>query len=167
MRSKLKEQFGRLGPVRAVDRVSPGSPETLVLRPAGSQTNVPAAALALARRGVSMLRAKRALEAMLDHGETLLHVPTVESLRALSKELAAAGVRLGRIPAEDDVDVRALRRRLNMTQEQFALRYNLDLDAVQNWEQGRRKMDRTARSYLRVIAKESTAAARALEEPCP
>jgi putative transcriptional regulator len=153
--------------VRAVDRVPSGSPETLVLRPAGDPANVPAAALALARRGVSMLRAKRAIEAMLDSGEALLQVPQVESVQTLSKELKAAGVRLGRIPAEGDVDVRALRQRLNMTQEQFALRYNLDLDAVQNWEQGRRQMDRTAHSYLRVIEKESKAAARALEEPCP
>ena len=167
MRSKLKERFERLGPVRDVDRVSSGSPEALVLRPASDPVNVPAAALALTRRGVTMLKAKRALEAMLSEGEALLHVPQVESVRALGKELKAAGVRLGRILAQEDIDVRALRQRLNMTQEQFALRYNLDLDTVQNWEQGRRRLDRTAQSYLRVIDKESTAAARALEEPCP
>jgi putative transcriptional regulator len=51
-----------------------------------------------------------------------------------------------------------------MSQEQFALRYNLDLDAVQNWEQGRRAPERAVLSYLRVIKADPKTAARAQEE---
>jgi len=42
---------------------------------------------------------------------------------------------------------------LGLTQEQFALRYGLDLDTVQNWEQGRTKPDKASAAYLRVIAR--------------
>jgi putative transcriptional regulator len=62
------------------------------------------------------------------------------------------------------LDVRAVREGLGLSQEQFARRYNLELDAVQNWEQGRRTPDRTVQSYLRVIAAYPEIAARAQEE---
>ncbi|HEX5998391.1 MAG TPA: helix-turn-helix domain-containing protein [Hyphomicrobiaceae bacterium] len=52
---------------------------------------------------------------------------------------------------------------LGLSQEQFARRFNLDLDALQNWEQGRRSPDRTVLSYLRVIAAAPETAARAQE----
>jgi putative transcriptional regulator len=50
------------------------------------------------------------------------------------------------------VDVRAVREGLGLTQLEFAARFGLDPDAVQNWEQGRTRPDRNARILLRVIA---------------
>ena len=119
--------------------------------------------MALARRGMTLLRAKRAVEAMLDDGEITVGVPTVEDYATLAGELRKAGVEVRRI-ATDPVDVRALRLSLGMSQEQFARRYNLDLDALQNWEQGRRSPERAVCSYLRVIAARPEEAARAQEE---
>jgi putative transcriptional regulator len=87
----------------------------------------------------------------------------VEDVAVLAKELRTAGVNATRI-VTGAVDVRALRTRLGMSQEQFARRYNLDLDALQNWEQGRRLPERAVLSYLRVIAADPQAAARAQEE---
>ncbi len=118
--------------------------------------------MALARRGLTLLRAKRAIEAMLENGEVALEVPTVEDLRTLVRDLGAAGVEVSRI-ATDPVDVRSLRLSLGMSQEQFARRFNLYLDALQNWEQGRRTPDRTVCAYLRVIAADPAMAARAQE----
>lgn len=54
--------------------------------------------------------------------------------------------------ARDDIDVKAIRQRLDLTQEQFAMHYGLELDAVRNWEHGRRKPDTAAQSYLRAIS---------------
>ena len=119
--------------------------------------------MALARRGLTLLRAKRAIEAMLENGEVALEVPTVEDLPNLVRDLGAAGVEVARI-ATDPVDVRSLRLSLGLSQEQFARRFNLDLDALQNWEQGRRTPERAVMSYLRVIAANPEAAARAQEE---
>ena len=130
-----------------------GSPVDLVLRPADGLDKVKTitAMYALARRGPTLLRAKRAVEAMVETGETHLHVATVESLTALGAELRAAGVAAKQIAATA-IDVRELRSGLGLTQEQFALRFGLDIAAVQNWEQGRCQPDRPAQAYLRAIA---------------
>ena len=47
--------------------------------------------ISLARRAVSMLTAKRAVEAMLEHGRTVIELPLVESEQVLLAELAKAG----------------------------------------------------------------------------
>jgi len=66
------------------------------------------------------------------------------------------------IPAE--IDVRAVRVKLKMTQEEFAVRYGLTLARVRDWEQGRSSPDSAARAYLTVIEREPKAVARALAE---
>ncbi|MBS0640906.1 MAG: helix-turn-helix domain-containing protein, partial [Proteobacteria bacterium] len=105
---------------------------------------------ALVLRGVTVLRAKRAIEALLVDKEVFLEAPAVDSLDTLAADLADAGV--AATPAlTGPVDVRQIRERLGLTQEQFALRFGLDLDAVRNWEHGRRTPDLAARLYLRVI----------------
>lgn len=98
-----------------------------------------------------LLRAKRSIEALVAEGRVFVLVPTVELLAALTQELVEAGVRATALP-DAAIDVRAIRDRLGLTQEQFAVRYGLDIDAVRNWEHGRRTPDTAARSYLRAIA---------------
>ena len=49
-------------------------------------------------------------------------------------------------------DVRAIRRKLGMSQQEFAQRYRIPLPTLKNWEQGRRQPDAPAAAYLRVIA---------------
>lgn len=154
MDSSLKERFARLGPIRAVDRVSSGSPATFVLRLPRDQA-VPKTvdgALALARRGMTMLRAKRAMEELLAEGRVFVDLPTVEDPWALTDELAEAGIAAAPIEPPQAPDVRALRERLRLTREQFAARYGLEVETVRNWEMGRRQPDMTARSYLRAIS---------------
>jgi putative transcriptional regulator len=55
-----------------------------------------------------------------------------------------------------------IRQRLNMTQQQFAARFELPLGTLRDWEQGLREPDSAAKSYLRVIAKNSEAVIQAL-----
>jgi putative transcriptional regulator len=85
-------------------------------------------------------------------------------LRGAGQALAyAKGKRAGfvaHVPAE--VDVRAIRRRLDLSQREFAARFGFTVDAVQNWEQGRRRPDGAARAFLRVIEREPAAVTRAL-----
>src|SRR4051812_7607365 len=59
--------------------------------------------------------------------------------------------------------VKIIRRALSLTQEEFADRYGIPLGTLRDWEQGRSEPDQPTRAYLRVIAKEPTAAAKALE----
>ena len=50
--------------------------------------------------------------------------------------------------------LRPLRRRLNLTQEQFAERYEIPIASIRDWEQRRTTPDKAVRTYLRVIALE-------------
>jgi putative transcriptional regulator len=154
MDSSLRELFGRAGPIRAIDRVPSGSPAAFVLR---RLPNHPApktidGTLALARRGMPMLRAKRAMEALLTRGKALVDVPTVEDPAALIGELGAAGIQASIVRPPQPVDLRGLRERLSLTREEFAATYGLEVETVRNWELGRREPDRTARSYLQAIS---------------
>ena len=55
------------------------------------------------------------------------------------------------IPA--DVDVKAIRRQLGLSQELFSARFGLSMHTLRNWEQGKRTPDPAARAYLKVIEK--------------
>lgn len=50
------------------------------------------------------------------------------------------------------IDVKTLRLRLQLTQDQFALRYGFNVTTLRQWEQGRRCPDKAARAFLTVIA---------------
>lgn len=58
--------------------------------------------------------------------------------------------------------IRRIRKRLNLTQTQFARRFGLRTRTVQEWEQGRAIPEGPARVLLRVIDRESAAVQRAL-----
>ncbi len=59
--------------------------------------------------------------------------------------------------------VGALRKKLKLTQEEFAARFHLPLGTVRDWEQGAHRPDKAAQVLLTVIAKDPDAVARALE----
>lgn len=152
MDSSLKERFARLGPVRDVERVPSGSRRAVILslNRRLHEVRIIDATLALAKRGVTMLRAKRALEAVLDRGRALVVLPTVEDDSALQGDLENAGVSIRPVPGPRLVNLTALRERLHMTREQFAVAYGLDQETVRNWEAGRRDPG-PARAYLQAI----------------
>jgi putative transcriptional regulator len=60
------------------------------------------------------------------------------------------------------IDVKAIRKRVKMSQAEFARAYGLNKRALQEWEQGGRQPDSAARAYLTVIAKEPAVVRRAL-----
>jgi DNA-binding transcriptional regulator YiaG/uncharacterized DUF497 family protein len=69
----------------------------------------------------------------------------------------------GYTPPSPD-QVRALRAKLRLTQLQFAQRYGFTLDAVQQYEQGRRRPSGSAATLLRVIDVDPEWVARALRQ---
>lgn len=60
------------------------------------------------------------------------------------------------------VDVKAIRDRMSLTQEQFATTFHLSLATVQAWEQGQSLPDPIARTLLRVIERNPNAVRDAL-----
>jgi len=57
---------------------------------------------------------------------------------------------------------RGVRKRLGLSQGDFAKRFRVPLGTLRDWEQGRRRPDAPALAYLRVIAREPEVVARAL-----
>lgn len=52
-----------------------------------------------------------------------------------------------------EVDVSAVRRRMGLSQTQFALKFGFPPATLRNWEQGRVRPDAPTRVFLAVIAK--------------
>jgi len=65
------------------------------------------------------------------------------------------------IPAT--VDVRAIRSRLGMTQEEFALRFGFSVNTLRHWEHGKRRPEGPTRAYLIVIDRAPRAVQKALK----
>lgn len=61
-----------------------------------------------------------------------------------------------------DVDVKAIRNRLGMTQARFSDTFGFSLDAIKHWEGGRRIPEASARTLLTVIDKNPAAVLTAL-----
>jgi putative transcriptional regulator len=72
-----------------------------------------------------------------------------EALQYAGGDSSKARVRVVKVP--DQVDVKAIRDNLNMSQRQFAAAFGFPLATVQNWEQGRRRPEGSARMLLRII----------------
>jgi putative transcriptional regulator len=64
------------------------------------------------------------------------------------------------VPA--DIDVKAIRTKLNMTQEEFAGRFGFSINTLRHWEQGRRVPEGPTRAYLLVIDRNPKAVQKAL-----
>jgi putative transcriptional regulator len=62
----------------------------------------------------------------------------------------------------EGIDVKAIRAKLNMTQEEFAGRFGFSVNTLQHWEQGRRVPEGPARAYLIVIDRNPKAVQKAL-----
>lgn len=51
------------------------------------------------------------------------------------------------------VNPKSVRESLHMSQQEFSSAFGIPLATLRNWEQGRRKVDATASSYLKAILK--------------
>lgn len=63
------------------------------------------------------------------------------------------------------LDVRVIRQKLGLSQEEFARHFGVNPRTVQDWEQGRRQPSGPARALLMVIDREPEAVRRALCAP--
>jgi putative transcriptional regulator len=60
------------------------------------------------------------------------------------------------------VDVKEIRKKLKMTQKNFAMEFGFSLDTVRHWEQKRRTPEGPAKAYLLVISQKPEAVKEAL-----
>jgi len=70
-----------------------------------------------------------------------------------AKEFARGGKAAAHVTLVEVPDVRAIRRALHMSQQEFADAYHIPLATLKNWEQGRRAPDAPAAAYLQAISR--------------
>jgi DNA-binding transcriptional regulator YiaG len=103
----------------------------------------------LAQHGLSLRKAHSVLD-RLASGERIPVELTAVRPAQLVAELKRLGV-TARAFREPRVDVKRLRESQGLTQPEFAALYGLELDTLQNWEQGRNKPDRSTMVLLKLI----------------
>jgi putative transcriptional regulator len=67
-----------------------------------------------------------------------------------------------RVHIPKDVDVKAIRTKLNLTQQAFAARFGFSVNTLRHWEHGTRQPEGPTRAYLLVIDRAPEAVQRAL-----
>lgn len=162
--SAFKAKFARLGRIRAIGLEQSGSPELVSIRAGADIRKIDtiAAITLLVRGGVVLLRAKRSIEAVMDGAQVVLEVPRVADTAAFERDMQACGF-VATVRSPEAPDIRSLRERFGLSQEEFAARFGLELDAVRNWEQGSHVPDTAARTLLKVIARQPEAVQAALD----
>ncbi len=95
---------------------------------------------------------------MTKFGDDLIQGLT-EALAFARGDKTGAAVHTVEIP-----DVRAIRRKLHMSQHAFADAFRIPVATLKNWEQGRRAPDAPAMAYLQAIARRPEAIREAFQE---
>jgi len=85
----------------------------------------------------------------------------VQSVKQAGK-IRRGTMKASRITNFNQADVRAIRKKLDKSQSEFALMIGVSVATLQNWEQGRRRPEGPARALLKIAAENPTAVAHAL-----
>lgn len=88
-------------------------------------------------------------------------IEAVKEAAAIARGEADPSTYRVHVPA--DVDIKALRRKFKLSQDQFALRFGFTAARIRDWEQGRSKPDGALRAYLMVIERQPKAVETALK----
>ena len=68
-----------------------------------------------------------------------------------------------RVHVPERIDVKAIRTKLDMTQEEFAGRFGFSVNTLRHWEQGSRQPEGPTRAYLLVIDRAPKVVQKALQ----
>jgi putative transcriptional regulator len=111
--------------------------------------------MAIVRKSLSAIKAaKPALN------RAKIAATTEADIRRHMREDGETSARTPRLA--DVITPQVLRKRLNMTQDEFAKALRIPVATLRNWEQGRNAIDPAARSLLIVVARNPKAALAAL-----
>ena len=128
-----------------------GSPLSISLSLKGDFTRHSDLVRLLREGGVTLKAAHGHLTRLAEQGRTELRIPAVPDIPAFINHLRALDLNVALLQPPGKMDVRAIRERLHLTQEAFALRFALEPSTVRNWEQGRNQPDGPTRTLLSII----------------
>jgi DNA-binding transcriptional regulator YiaG len=103
----------------------------------------------LKRHGLTLRKAHGALNKLAE-GRTAIAAIPAEAYAQLGADLLALGVTARRV-TRPEVDPKQVREASGLSQADFARLFGLELDTLQNWEQGRNKPDNLAQIYLSIV----------------
>ncbi|MGH6980002.1 MAG: helix-turn-helix domain-containing protein [Stellaceae bacterium] len=148
--------------VRDIDRVPSGSPAAVLFEADLPFRKTVTAALALAKRHLTLGQAKRIVERLMVGERVAVEIPMIEDRQTFRRDLEANGVHVEFRDPPDNVNVKAIREKTGLSQEEFALRYGLEVASLRNWEQGRTQPELAVRVLFRVIERNPRAVEEAL-----
>ena len=158
-RSSFREALARQGETRESRPAPSGSPASYFLSARDVPRPVDAIRL-IASFGMGLRRARESFDRLFTRDGAAITLVVSEGRDPVA-EFAALGItaRPLRRPA---VEVGEVRKKLGLSQADFATRFGLELDTVQNWEQGRNRPDPAAMILLKVIEQNPAAVDAAL-----
>lgn len=144
----LKEALGRRGKTGAESQSPSDTPKVRLLLSAVQIARPVAVARFLFDRGLSLKKAHNVLE-RIAAGRTV-PVELAGDPHAAVSALARLGVSAALIQPPE-VDLKQVREALELTQSEFATLYDIELDTLQNWEQGRNVPDKGTMHFYKFI----------------
>jgi DNA-binding transcriptional regulator YiaG len=156
MSSELRERLVRLGlPVR--DAPPPplfsGEPVDLVLRLEYPMRMAIPAIRRLRAAGLTMLAAKTALDRLCETEFAVCTINEGADIPALAADLAEMNIFVHRRRPSEPGLIAEVRARHKLSQREFAEVLGIEIDTLQNWEQGRNKPDAAALNLVRAFDK--------------
>jgi DNA-binding transcriptional regulator YiaG len=153
--SELRARFARLGPVR--DEVPPpsfsGELVSLVLRLVGPLDKPISVAQRMRAAGLTLRAAHALINRLAETRLAVVQIAEGANIPALAADLAAMNVHTLRRRQLEPGLVAEVRARHGLSQREFAEVLGIDIDTLQNWEQGRNKPDAAALNLVMVFDK--------------
>jgi len=144
--SGLKARLARLGPVR--DASPPpsfsGGVVTLMLKLEGSLDQPIAAARRLNASGLTLRSAHAAINRLAETRFAICRVAEAANIPVVAADLAKFNIVTARRRHLEPDLIAQVRARHGLSQREFAEVLGLDIDTLQNWEQGRNRPDTAA-----------------------
>jgi putative transcriptional regulator len=75
-----------------------------------------------------------------------------EEALAYAKGIKTKGIKRHTVKVPSHIDVKAIRKKLNMDRATFADHFGFSIRTLEKWEQGIRQPESPTRAYLKVIA---------------
>jgi DNA-binding transcriptional regulator YiaG len=165
--SELKARFARLGPVRDADPPPSFSGDlvVLVLRLVGPLDKPISVAKRLRAAGLTLRAAHAVINRLAEVRLAVCQIAEGADISALAGDLAAMNVHTYRQRHPDPGLILEVRTRHGLSQREFAQLLGLDIDTLQNWEQGRNRPDAATLSLVMAFDKAPELIQQAALEP--
>jgi DNA-binding transcriptional regulator YiaG len=148
--SELKARLERLGPVRDADPPPAFSGEAvpLVLRLEGPLDRPIEVLQRLRAAGLTLRAAHTIITRLADKRLAVCEIAEGANIPSLAADLAGMNLLVLRRRRFDPELISQVRARHGLSQREFAQLLGLDVDTLQNWEQGRNRPDAAALSLV-------------------